>query len=393
MSLQMPNDALLGIALQQDSAASDYAKLAAGYDEVVSNDANYNFYPFTDLSLAPVKNTDVLPPEIGGKALPTGEYVTGIWAEGPVSLIPRLDNRFGWLLYAACGQVSTIANAKVEDLALFDGAGAATSGVHSHIFSVVSADQYFIPWLSARRLLPHTTAGERVGEVFQDGRVAALTLAAATASPITADLTILARVKQTDFAFEVNPGWSATYDDLDDFAVASCDGHFKVAGTEFKVTAAAFNLVNQLLPPAQSTYIGSVHPLDFPNLGRVMTVTGTFLVENYDLYMSIFKGAAVDVSVDGGQNPACTVYEAELDVMWASQTAIGAAGDADEPFRLRFLSNQVDDNVSWTVRPIRIMPNRPIVAQVVGTFKAAATGYPWYMVLQNGTANYTLPAF
>jgi hypothetical protein len=272
MALQMPNDALLGIGIQQGSGATEYAKMAAGYEQFVSVDGNFNFYPFTDLSLAPLKNTDVLPPEIGGVALPTGEYTTGIWAEGPVSLIPRLDNRIGWLLLAAMGEVSTVANQKIEDLAIIGGGGGATSGVNSHIFSVSSSDQYFIPWLTSRRLLPHTTAAERIGEVFQDGRVAALTLAAATASPITADLTMLARVKQSNYVFEINPGWTATYDDLDDFAVASCDGHFQVAGTEMKVTAVAFNLVNQLLPPARSLYIGSVHPLDFPNLG-IMTCT------------------------------------------------------------------------------------------------------------------------
>lgn len=396
MALQMPNDALLGIGIQQGTGASDYIKMAAGYELTVSDDSDFNYYPFTDLSLAPTKSTDVLPPEIGGKALPTGQFVTGVWAEGPVSLIPRLDNRLGWLLLAAMGQVSTIADIKAEDLNFLSGSGDATAGVNCHVFSVVDDDQFFIPWITARRVLPHVTAAERVGEVFQDGRVAALTLSAASAAPVTMDLSVVARVAQQNYSFEFNanallPNWAATYDDFDNFAVTSCDGYVKVGGVAFDVTAISMNLVNQVMPPTQSITIGSVHPTDFPNLGRVLTVTATYLVDTYDLYMSSLKGAAADVSVDLGANVSCTIYEAECDIMLASQTAIGAAGDATEPYRMRFISNQLNDNVSWVVRPIRIQPNRPVVAQLIGTFMAAPTGYPWYLILQNDQANYNLP--
>jgi hypothetical protein len=387
----MPNDALLGLGIQGGGGASDYISMAAGYGWYVSEDANFNYYPFTDLSLAPVKNTDVLPDEIGGRALPTGQFTTGVWAEGPVSLIPRLDNRLGWIMLAAMGKVSTIADTKAEDLDFLGGAGTTTSGVNSHVFTVESTDQFFIPWLTARRKLPHVTDAEEVGEIFQDGRVAAMTLTAASAAPVSLDLNLLARVYQQNYVFNYNPGWTATYDYFDNFAVTSCDGYVKIGGVEFNVTAASINLVNQLLPPTQSLFIGSVHPTDFPNLGRVLTVTATYLVEDYDLYVSSLSGASDDVSAGGGSNVECTLYEAECDIMVASQTAIGAAGDATEPYRMRFISNQLDDNVSWMVRPLRIQPNRPVVAQLIGTFLAAPSGYPWYLVLQNDQANYNLP--
>ncbi|MHC4542921.1 MAG: phage tail tube protein [Planctomycetota bacterium] len=392
MALQMPNDALLGVAIQQGAGATDYIKMTTGYELAVSDNDDFSFYPFTDLSLAPVKNVDVLPPEIGGKALPTGQFVTGIWGEGPVSLIPRLDNRLGWLLLASMGQVSTVPNQKAADLSLIGGDGSSTSGVNTHIFSVVQDNQFFIPWITARRKLPHVTAAEEVGEVFQDGRVAAMTLTAAAASPVTMDLNVMARVKQSNYVFNPNPAtWTAVYDDFDNFAVTSCDGFVRIADVDFDVTAVTVNLVNQLMPPAQTLTIGSVHPTDFPNLGRVMTVTVTYLVDNYDMYVSSLAGSTVDVSGSSGENVACTIYEAEFDVMLASQTAIGAAGDATEPYRLRLISNQLDDNVSWMVRPLRIQPNRPIVCQLTGTFLASPSGYPWYMFLQNSQANYSLP--
>lgn len=388
MALIIPNDALLGISIQQGAGASEYLKLAAGYENPVTVDGDFSYFPFTDLAMAPVKNVDSLPPEIGGKALPTGQFVTGAWAEGPVSLVPRLDDAFGWLLLAAHGCVSTISDIKIEDLPMVGGASVETTGVYTHVFTVQLDNQFFIPWITMRRLLPHTTAEEIVGEVFQDGRVASLTLAAASGRPVTADLAAMARVKQGNYAFEINPGWTATYTNFEDFGVTSCDGSVEVNNTAFDVTAVAFNLVNNLLPPAQSIVIGTVHPKDFPNLGRVLTVTVTFLVDDYDMYLSTFTGTTVDASASPGENVGCEVYKADVDVMLASQTAIGASGDVDEPYRLRFISNLSQDNVSWMVQPIRVTPNQPMVAQLTGTFLASESEYPWYLFLQNAKAGY-----
>lgn len=383
MALQMPNETEFGLAIQQSGAGTEHEKMVAGFEVPETADANFYYYPFTDVAMGPTKNQDVLPPEIGGRALPGGAYATGVWAEGTVSLIPRLDNRFGWLLLASLGEVSTVSDTTIAHYVA--GSSGADSGIYTHIFRFYETDQYFAPYCSFRRLLPHATAANVLGEFFQDGRMRSLTLTAAGASPVTCDLDMVARLYQSDYQFEFAPVWATpSYDDLDDFAVTNCSGHFKVEGTEFDVTTVSVTLTNNPLPPAQAMKIGDINPIDFPVLGRACTVTATILVSDYNLYVSTFTGAA-NAGVDA--NATCTVYKADLDAEFTTQTYISGS----EPFRIRIRSSTTEDNVAWQVRPIRIVPNRPVVLQVTANLLATGSGDPLQVLLQNAKVNYLLP--
>lgn len=394
--LTMPNKALFALGLQAGAGATEYAKLVAGYEEVVAA-ANMHYFALTQLGFAPMKTVENVPDEIGGRALPAGAFTGGVWAEGGISMLPRLDNRFGWILYAATGQVSTVSDTKAEDLGICGGASATTAGVYSHVFTLPDDNNYFLPWLTMHRLLPHGTPGERVGEIAQDGHVRTLTITAAAAQPVTADLDAVARVKQTNYVFNIDPetnlSWEPEYDDFDSFGVASCDGHVRINSVDYKARSIAMTFTDQVLAPAQSLIVGSIHPQDFPNLSRQVQVTVTFLVDTYDLYLSTFVGTTVDASASSGENPTCEVYLEDLDVMVASQLAMGAAGDADEPFRLRLVSGDGLDNVSWQIRPLVITPGRPVELQATGTIQStsAAQGDPFYLILQNAQQGYYLP--
>ena len=395
--LVMPNSALFAIGLQQGAGATEQAKLIAGYEQLVA-EANMHYFSLTNLGFAPVKNVENLPPEIGGRALPSGAYTAGVWCEGSISMIPRLDDQFGWLLYAATGQVSTISDMRAEDLAICGGDGVTTtSGIHSHVFTLPVDNQYFLPWMTLQRLLPHATAGERVGEIFQDGHTRTLTITGAAAQPLSVDVDMVARLNQSDYVFNIDPetglSWSPSYDDFDTFGVTSCEGHVKVNDVTYMARTAGITFTDQVLAPAQSLIVGSIHPQDFPNLGRQVQVVFTFLVENYDLYLSTLTGATVDASASPGENAACTVYLQDLDVMLASQVAIGAAGDATEEYKLRLVSGYGLDNVSWQARPLVISPGRPVEIQVTGNIQSTtvAQGSPFFLILQNAVANYDLP--
>ena len=388
MSLQLPNNTLFGLAIQQDDTShTEHDKMAGGYEQRRTTDGDFSYFPLTDFGLGPVKNQDNLPPEIGGKALPTGAFVSGTWAEGTASMVARLDERLGWVLLAALGYVSTISDVTIaQHLA---GTGT-TAGVYTHAFRFYDTDQYFIPWLTLRRFLPHTTAANALGEVLQDGKVRSLTVTGAAGAPVTCDLDLVARLPSADSAspgtdFDYEPGWAAaTFDDFDDFAVTSCDGHFQVEGTEFKVTNVAVTLTNQPLAPAQSVHIGTTHPLDYPNLGRNCQITATILVEDYNLYVSTFAGTA---NAGADADVSCIVYKADLDVMLATQTYVTGS----EPYRIRIMSNTAEDNVAWQVRPLRVQPNRPIVLQVTANIQAIASGMPIVFYLQNAKTGYIVP--
>jgi len=391
--LQMPNNTLFAMGIQQGGGGqglSDYLKMTLGYEHQVSENGNYNYYSLTDLALSVVKATDQIPDELGGRALTAGVFPTGTWAAGTASLVPRLDDSLGWLLLATMGDVSTVPDTKAENLALLGGVHGADAGIYSHIFQFQYTDQYFVPWLSLRRLLPHTTSAKRVGESYQDGHVATFTLAAASAAAVRADVGFLARVWQQDYVFDYNPSWGeATFDDFQKFATTSCDGHFKVNDVSFDATGVSVTVNNSLLPPQQSLIIGSMHPIDFPNLTRTVNLTVSFLVSDWDFYVSTFYGES---TVDTDRNVACLVYQADVDVMLASQQNITGT---TEPYRIRVLSNPDEDNVAWAIAPLRITPNRPLVVNATATVLATEGGlwenHPFFVILQNGQANYTLP--
>lgn len=395
--LVMPNAALWGLGLQQGAGATEQAKLIAGYDQVVA-EVNMHYFALTTLGFAPVKNVDNIPTEIGGRALTSGAFTAGVWAEGGVAAVPRLDNRFGWLLYAGLGQASTVSDMKAEDLAICGGDGVTTtSGINSHVFTLPLDNNYFLPWLTLHRLLPHADPLERVGEIAQDGHVRTLTITGAAAQPVTADLDVVARVKQTDYVFNIDPetnlSWEPTYDEFDAFGVTSCEGHVKINDVSYQARSASIVFTNQNLAPAQSLIIGSVHPQDFPNLGRQAQVTFTFLVDTYDLYLSTFVGTTVDASASSGENVSCTVFLQDLDIMFASQIAIGAIGDVLETYKLRLVSGYGLDNVDWQIRPLTITPGRPVEIQATGMIQATTIdqGTPFFLILQNAETNYDLP--
>ncbi len=382
--MQMPQDGLFGIGIQQGTGATDYEKLADGYDNPETTFIKY--FPLTDTDLGISKTQDTLPPELGGKAMTFGTFVTGVWGGGTASILARLEQRLGWLLLAATGEVSTVTGTAVDQLSITGGTGT-TAGVDSHIFNFSSEDEFLAPWVTIYRKLPHTLATEEVGEILQDGRLGTFTLNATAGAPVGIDLGMVGRRYQLN-EFDVEPGWSATFDDLSTFAVPSCAGHFKVGGTEMKVTAFSLNINNDVLPPAQSLYIGSLDPLDFPLLTRTVTVNATVMVENYDLYMSTFVGSAHNVEVDEDATSECTVYEADFEAMVSSQVDIPGT---NEKYELWLLSNQDYENTSWQVQPIRLTPGRPVVLQLTGNIQADASGTAFYMALQNAfTSGYAL---
>ncbi len=382
MGLQMPQDSLFGVGIQVDGSGTNYERMAAGYENPTGT---IHYFPLTDCDVGLTKTQDQLPPEIGGKALALGNYVTGVWGGGTASLIPRLSNRLGWLLLATTGSCSTVQNTKASDLTLFGGGGATTAGVHSHIFTFASEAEFFAPWITMHRLLPHATAAERVGELLQDGRIGTFTYSMTSGAPVTVDLGVVGRRLQDDPEFDFEPGWSATYDDFSTFAVPSCDGYFKVGGEAFATTAVSVTVNNNVLPPMQSVVVGSVDPMDFPLLTRDVTVTATVLVDNYDLYVSTFAGADVDVSEGNDATSSCTVYGADLDVMSAAQTFITGT----EPYRLRIVTPPDGDSVKWQVQPLRVTPGQPVVLQMTGTVAALADSAAFYMVLQNAQSGYS----
>ena len=100
--------------------------------------------------------------------------------------------------------------------------------------------------------------------------------------------------------------------------------------------------------------------------------------------MSTFAGSSVSAT---DSNVSCTIYNADLDVLVASQNTI----TGDHRYELRVVSNQSTDNAAWTVAPVRIIPDRPVVVTATCSVQALSSGDPIYIIIQNAKANYALP--
>jgi len=240
------------------------------------------------------------------------------------------------------------------------------------------------------RLLPHTVAAQQIGEITRDAHIRSLTLTAASSAPVTIDLDMLGRIYQeapeTDYNFDVDADsfFAPTFDGYDDFAVTNCCGGLTVGDILFPTINVSATITNNLLQPAQSIVIGSMHPMDFPNLTRSVTITATILVEDYEIYMKHFTGDNTLDFSDGAidQNVGCPVFVEDFSAKFCAQTMVTGT----TPHTITIASAGTD-NVAWTVQPLRITPNQPIVLQLTGQVLRNATN-SFNIQLVNATANY-----
>lgn len=349
-------------------------------------DSAFKYLAFVGCDFGPVQGQGQLPMESGSNSpLPRGVFKTGVHAEGGVDFLPRLDNRIGFWLEAAFGAVSTTAD---KNIAQTIAASGTTSNCHTHLFGFQDSDYFELPYLTAHRYLPSHTAGEDLGEIAQDCRVASWTVQANAAAVVSSRGELVGRLSGAT-VWDKNPGWSPpTLDDDTTFMVTSCAGEVKllITGgtpgtlTSFDAGVVGMQLVNILLPPARSRRIGSPHPKDFPVLSRILTINAVVYIEDYDLYIQTFAGAQ-DPVVDSAWS--CDPLDGDIDFTLASPALIGATG---ENYKMRFRTT--NGNIQWRSRPIVLVPNQPVLLALTGTLVPATSGRDFELYIQNDTASY-----
>jgi len=372
--------------LQQGTAGRfGFLKQTAFDTENESADGSFHYYAFTNCDFGPIQQQGQLPQEAGNtKGLPRGTYKSGVFAAGGMQFIPRLENRFGYILEAAFGDASSYSNQTIAQVIADTGSQA---GVNAHLFGFVDGDDFDLPYLTGHRLLPHDTEASQVGEIIKDIRVARFTLGVQAAQVVGADLQMLGRVDGTT-VWDINPGWAEPSMDADNsFLVTSCAGSASLlitggtpgTSTEFDTSMATLTVTNILSPPDAGRRIGSAHPKDYPCMGRTITIDLVTYVSSYDTYVQTFGGPA-DPVVDGAWS--CTPLAGDVDVVLQSPTAITGSSY----YQLRYRTTE--GNVDWIAQPLAIMPNRAMLLALRGTVKQSSTGRPFFMWMQNAASNY-----
>lgn len=314
----------------------------------------YYGFKANQVNVAPVQMTRNVGQLVGGSLLPGGSIKTAAWSGGAMVMPPPLDDYIGWLLYAFAGSVSSVDNA---------------DGSYSHYFPGGADSSAPAKYLTARRSVPgaNTLYEQMEDQVvtrmlwsFAPGEFATLRAEMAGRTPSSPD----------------GSGWA--FDAKDETSVPiACKGSFELpSGTMVDtVSGVTLEMGNITPPPQQVLAMGSYYPIDFPVLGRQISLSFASLWEDKALYDSLFYDTGVWTP---------TVYSSSVEVVVQSTANISGS----IPYELAFYAPEV----GWECQPVGLEGGGLVAMQMTGIVTDAASGFDWYLKLTNGTADYSWPS-
>ncbi|MCL4303187.1 MAG: hypothetical protein KJ077_46305 [Anaerolineae bacterium] len=341
------------------------------------------FYRYKTLAanLGPIINEQMSRPEMGGNNNPTGLYLSSAGYGGSVSLQPRLEGDFGWILLAACGAATTVV----------DTPGAS---VNRHTFSqalAAAGGSKFLPFVQTRRFIPGATAPAAIGDYGIDCVLSALSMSLAPGQPVQAEIAIQGREPRLTTTGAPASGWtwSDVAEDFDSVPMPMKAGGLTIAGlgggNPLPLTAARVTLQNNTTSPDEEAVINSYYAEDFTPKMRTLTFEATYKWRDAELYRYAYNGGDLNSAVI---NPCLSYKTTTLTV--ESPCNIDP-GTIDFPWRLQVVA----PNVRWRMQgPPQLAGDELIQMQLVGTAIEADSGDPedyFQFILDNEVVAYALP--
>lgn len=337
------------------------------------NSSAYSFYKMraTRMNVGAKQIQEVFPLELGGKTSPTGAYKSGVFVQGDVEFIPRLETTLGWVLRAALGQVTTTQNAvwhPTMGTVDTDTSGAAITGVNTHLFKFTS-NSYEQPWIAIRGITPGSTAAKIWGEEGYDLKVGALRLNIPGAGLGSAVMSIQGRCPKFNNQADTNV-WTYANAAFEQQGSAPISGRntnkFLVGGERLPIVGCTIDLRNNLTPPQQEMVFGSYYPDDVVALTRDATIRFVLKWDNPDLYKKVLNGGS-PTSLDWDANPYITSTNGAVkafEVLVESLDNIPGSSPAQK-YKLRVIANKV----AWEIDPngINLGPGDIVMVPFIGT--------------------------
>lgn len=274
------------------SFAPQTAKVGDGTFNVASH--NWRQFRAPSITGGTMQGQGVLPLETGGPMTPSGAYKTGASGALEADIIVRLKGEIGYLLEAALGNVSSVADMKYTA----SGWQANAAGTYGHLFRFSPTGQADIPWLAVRKFVPGIQANQNFGEGFYDGKLSTLRLNIPASNIMTARVGFQGRVPFFPAAADVN-NW--TYANtleggsgsLAHTGQAGSGVGLKIGSTIPKIEALTVDVVNTLLTPQ---IVGSPYPDDVVVVSRAVTMQASILWENASLWRQLYGGSSSGTS-------------------------------------------------------------------------------------------------
>ena len=327
------------------------------------------------IGISPNVQKQIAPPEIGGNNNPTGGFVSGSHVEGRLSVIPRLEGDFGWLLLAATGNCLSAANG--------------TTG-YSNRFRQAPGLATFLPFMGFRRIIPARTANGFLGEIFTDCIVSSMALTFPQVGYMSAEFDIIGRFWQFDNAPALWT-WSDITEDFDSVPMVMKGSGIRLPnlailnGEPLPATNARITLNNNTTTVREERVLGSYHPEDYTPKQRSLQLEFTYKWRDSGLYRFLLNGgdpATLDFQ------PCIPNSDFEL--------RVESACDIDEGVINHPWALQIDaPNVMWQASPLQLSGDDLLMLQITGTAMEAASGLAedyFGITVENEVSAYTVPA-
>jgi hypothetical protein len=325
-----------------------------------------------NLDLGMMDDSRLGPMEIGSGPFPTFPYKAGYTVAGGAELLPRLANTFGWLLYAALGDV---------DSALVE------TGVYDHTFVPLDTDLSYVRWLTLKKYIPQKESDPDtdIGEIYENCKPVGLSFTLEADQPIRARLDFLGT--KTTFVQDISGWvWSGTYENWHSVPVG-CEvgGYIKftgggLTGEELSAQRATVNLVNTPLDIRQEKQYGSPELEDITIISRTLTFDVTIKWNNPELYLAIQTGAF------DGTEWTSTPLTGELEVAAVATKVIGAT---EQKYSLVIKAPEI----MWQLNgPPVLAGGQAVIMRFMGTcLETEAEDYTEF-ILRNAVSSYAWPA-
>lgn len=312
-----------------------------------------------------------MPPEVGGVPIVDGAHKLGAYYAATADLHPRLEDKFGWLLFALCGDVSTVSDEPA-------------SGLYTHYFRMSASDYLALKWLTVRRAIPAPEGGAASGEQGLDTRIASMMLNFPAAARVSARVGLLGRVPS--FSDDIS-GWtySGTAEGVTSVPITSSTlSHFKLP--TFQAATLPTQLVsvtigNTVSQPRQEFIVGSPFPDDLIGLYRNVGIECAYKWEDEDLWLELVAAGGTGASIDWSP----VIYETDFRVKAVS--AANISGQA-YPYSVEFYAPKC---YFWPTGAPEIAGVNLIQLPLAGLVVRPDSGDPFQIIVVNEVAGYTWP--
>lgn len=274
----------------------------------------------TMIDLGVIDETREGPPEVGGIAVPTFPYKSGPIIAGGVTIQPRYESSFGFLLMAMLGKCTSSVDPYNAD-------------VYNHVFSLPT-DSTNVPWLGFRKHIPRKdgVATTDIGEIFKDCKIVGGTLSLPNDAPLGMRIDAIGR----EFLLDADPtAWTYanTLESWESVPVAcQTGGYIKIGGVEMPVVAAQVGWQNVPLDIRQERVYGDPFIEDVTIIQRRLSYDMTVKWNNADLYRQVLAGGVSGTQWSGTPHTASFEVKSVSSVNMPLET---------EPYSLTIAADEV----------------------------------------------------